>query len=94
MIEVGRSIGVALALAGVLTALSARPALAASGDLDTTFGGDGKVVTHFQDGGSASGVAIQADGKVVAVGSAGAGSPWPGTTRTGPRTRASAATGR
>ena len=71
MIGVGRSIGVALALAGVLTALSARPALAASGDLDTTFGGDGKVVTHFQDGGSASGVAIQADGKVVAVGSAG-----------------------
>jgi uncharacterized delta-60 repeat protein len=70
-IGVRSSIGVALGVAVGLTAMSVSPAFAASGDLDTTFGGDGKVVTHFQDGGSASGVAVQADGKVVAVGSAG-----------------------
>ncbi|MFL5797936.1 MAG: delta-60 repeat domain-containing protein [Actinomycetota bacterium] len=62
---------VALVLAGALTAMWAAPALAASGDLDATFGGDGKVVTHFEGGGSAGGVAIQADGKVVAAGSTG-----------------------
>ena len=46
-------------------------ALAASGDLDPTFGGDGKVTTNI--GGAlvndaAWGLAIQSDGKIVAVG--------------------------
>ena len=50
------------------------------GSLDTTFGGDGKVMTQFSAGpedvrrrlgSAASGVAIQADGKVVVVGSSG-----------------------
>ena len=43
------------------------------GTLDATFGGDGKVMTDFTSGGTdATGVAIQADGKIVAVGVAAA----------------------
>jgi uncharacterized delta-60 repeat protein len=44
----------------------------AEGDLDTTFGGDGKVITNFSshwDGASA--VAVQPDGKIVVAGEAG-----------------------
>jgi uncharacterized delta-60 repeat protein len=42
------------------------------GTLDTTFGGDGKVISNFTTGGDAAyRVAIQADGKIVAAGSAG-----------------------
>ena len=50
--------------------LSALPiaALAAAGDLDTTFDGDGKVSTVIGTFASAYGVAIQSDGKIVAVG--------------------------
>jgi uncharacterized delta-60 repeat protein len=40
-----------------------------NGSLDTSFSGDGKQTTDF-DGTGAEGVAIQADGKIVAVGSA------------------------
>jgi uncharacterized delta-60 repeat protein len=44
----------------------------ADGTLDTTFGGDGKVITNFTDGDDAAGdVVIQANGKVVAVGGSG-----------------------
>jgi uncharacterized delta-60 repeat protein len=44
------------------------------GTLDATFGGGGKVMTDFTAGGSgATGVAIQADGKIVVVGTAGQG---------------------
>jgi uncharacterized delta-60 repeat protein len=55
-----------------LSAALASPALAAPGDLDTSFGGDGRVTTNFTanfDG--AEGVAIQADGKIVAAGTSG-----------------------
>jgi uncharacterized delta-60 repeat protein len=46
-------------------------AFAAAGDLDTTFSGDGKFVTDFTTGDDlAYGVAIQADGKIVAAGQA------------------------
>ncbi|HEY7281563.1 MAG TPA: hypothetical protein VID47_08220 [Actinomycetota bacterium] len=45
---------------------SALPALASAGDLDPTFGHDGKVRVSSTDG--ASDVAIQPDGKTVAVG--------------------------
>jgi uncharacterized delta-60 repeat protein len=38
------------------------------GALDDTFGGDGKVVTHFGDNEAAYDVAIQPDGKIVAAG--------------------------
>ena len=44
----------------------------ADGTLDTTFGGDGRVTTNFtptEDG--VYGLAIQADGKIVAAGDAG-----------------------
>src|SRR5437867_2787417 len=64
--------GLVLILACVLTAMFASPALAASGHLDRRFGGDGKVITNFTAGfDGANAVAIQADGKIVAVGGAG-----------------------
>jgi uncharacterized delta-60 repeat protein len=42
------------------------------GSLDPTFGGDGRVLTQFEDGfgGGARSVAIQADGRIVAAGTA------------------------
>ena len=44
----------------------------ADGTLDTTFGGDGRVTTDFTGAEDAAwGVAIQADGKIVAAGDAG-----------------------
>lgn len=47
------------------------PVLAEIGDLDTTFGEEGKVVTSFgQYGGQAYTVALQHDGKILAAGSA------------------------
>ncbi|MFF1396789.1 calcium-binding protein [Streptomyces sp. NPDC058287] len=48
-------------------------ALAAPGDLDPSFGTGGKVTTDFGANDGAEGVALQADGKVVAVGNSGAG---------------------
>ena len=62
-----------LVLLSVFTAnvVLASPAVAAAGDLDTSFGGDGKVTTDFGGSGGASEVAIQPDGKIVAAGSAG-----------------------
>ena len=70
------------------------------GTLDASFGVDGKVRTGFASGSdSATGVAIQADGKIVVVGNPGQSrqprsSPSPATTATAPSTRASAATAR
>jgi uncharacterized delta-60 repeat protein len=61
---------VVLLQAGLLHLGFLPPALAAPGDLDPTFGGDGRVTTEF--GAccpSASGVALQADGKIVVAGS-------------------------
>ena len=45
------------------------------GTLDATFGGDGKVETGLWDQATASDVAIQADGKIVAAGEAAANRP-------------------
>jgi Domain of unknown function (DUF5122) beta-propeller len=53
--------------------LATAPATAAPGDLDQTFSGDGNETTDFAGGEAASDVALQADGKIVAVGSAGDG---------------------
>ena len=39
-----------------------------NGSLDTSFSGDGRQTTNFGGGGEANGVALQADGKIVAVG--------------------------
>ena len=45
-------------------------AIAAAGDLDSTFSGDGRQTTNFSPGrDEANGVAIQSDGKIVVVGS-------------------------
>jgi hypothetical protein len=68
-----------------------------SGALDPTFGGDGRVVTGFAGGGSrGEGVAIQADGRIVAGGTlftgAGPSSPWPATTPAVPWIQPSAGT--
>ena len=63
-----RSIVVVMSLASLPIGL-ARPAFAAAGDLDTSFSGDGKLTTDFgskQD--FALGLALQADGKIVAAG--------------------------
>ena len=41
-----------------------------NGTLDTTFGGDGRVTTAFEDHSTAVAVALQLDGKIVAIGEA------------------------
>ena len=51
-----------------LNVVLASPAAAAAGDLDGSFGGDGKVTTDFGAFDGANGVAIQPDGKIVAAG--------------------------
>ena len=59
------------ALAAVLAAAllaPAAPAIAAPGDLDSTFGGSGIQVTHFGPESAAFGIAIQPDGKIVTAG--------------------------
>ena len=50
-------------------------AIAAAGDLDTSFSGDGKQMTDFGFGADdgASGVVLQGDGKIVAAGTAAGG---------------------
>jgi uncharacterized delta-60 repeat protein len=61
------------ALLAVWLALAsfAQPAWAAPGDLDPSFGGDGKVTTNFSPGlDEGTDVAIQADGKIVVAGGA------------------------
>jgi uncharacterized delta-60 repeat protein len=68
----------AIAGALLLALGAASPALATGGDLDTTFGGDGKVTTDFTPGfDGASSVATQPGGKLVAVGTAGLDGPNP-----------------
>jgi uncharacterized delta-60 repeat protein len=56
--------------------VAAPGALAATGDLDTTFGVGGKTVTDFGFGGYdyATATAVQSDGKIVVAGRAGGGS--------------------
>jgi uncharacterized delta-60 repeat protein len=63
-----------LSVAGAAFALVFTTGLsAAAGDLDTTFDGDGKVLTDFAGGSNDRGfsVAIQADGKVLVAGESG-----------------------
>jgi uncharacterized delta-60 repeat protein len=56
---------IALAVALVVTPLASA---AAAGELDLTFAEDGRVLTDFGQNDILSGVALQADGKIVAVG--------------------------
>jgi uncharacterized delta-60 repeat protein len=61
---------VAALLVGLVVSAAAQ---AAPGDLDPTFSGDGMQTTDFGGGDLASGVVLQGDGKIVAVGQSGAG---------------------
>jgi uncharacterized delta-60 repeat protein len=63
-----RRAAIVLLQIGLLQLVFLPQAVAAAGDLDTTFGGDGRVVTGFAGGAFADAVAIQADGKIVAAG--------------------------
>jgi uncharacterized delta-60 repeat protein len=55
-------------LQAIVTAVAA-PGLTAGGDLDTSFGDDGKVTTRVtRQGNSATAVAIQPDGRIVVAG--------------------------
>jgi uncharacterized delta-60 repeat protein len=61
----------AILFTSLLILLNGYPARAVPGQLDSTFGGDGKVTTDFTSRRDvASSVAIQGDGKLVAVGTA------------------------
>ena len=61
----------AVLFASLLILLNGYPAQALPGQLDTSFGGDGMVTTDFTSGRDVGfSVAIQADGKIVAVGAA------------------------
>jgi uncharacterized delta-60 repeat protein len=63
--------GVIVLLTGLIQLTAIPSATAAAGDLDRSFGEDGKVTTFFGGPGSTSsieGIAVQSDGKVVAVG--------------------------
>jgi len=67
----GRRVAAMGSLAGALLLLSlvfSEGAQAAPGDLDLTFSGNGKQTTDFGDSDFANGVALQGDGKIVAVG--------------------------
>ena len=69
MTTIVRLAALATSVAALLAGVLAAPAHAAPGGLDSSFGGDGKVVTDFganDDGANA--VAVQPDGKTVAVG--------------------------
>jgi uncharacterized delta-60 repeat protein len=63
-----RVVGATLAI-GLTQVMLGSPALAVAGDLDPIFSGDGRMTTGFPGNADASGVAVQADGKIVAVGS-------------------------
>ena len=60
-----RTLAQFLIILGVASAVHAAP-----GDLDTTFSGDGKVLQTGLGSASTKAVAIQTDGKIVAVGTA------------------------
>jgi uncharacterized delta-60 repeat protein len=56
------------ALALLIVAMAALPAQAAAGDLDTTFGNGGTVITIMPNKGWGNQIAIQPDGKLVVAG--------------------------
>ena len=64
-----RSVGLLALTVALLAGLSSRPARAADGDLDSTFGSAGQVMTDLANSTDiANAVALQADGKIVVVG--------------------------
>jgi uncharacterized delta-60 repeat protein len=71
-----RRLAFVVVVVSTLSAIVCVVAIAAPGDLDRTFSGDGKVTTSFNSGwAGAGGVAIQADGKIVVAGSTGFSGP-------------------
>jgi uncharacterized delta-60 repeat protein len=54
---------------------AAGPATAAPGDFDTSFGGDGTVVSTFSEPSSGNAVAVQPDGSIVVAGGFGLNGP-------------------
>jgi uncharacterized delta-60 repeat protein len=70
---------VVMTAAGTILPIASPVSVAApnrAGDLDPTFGGDGKVTTNFRSGEELRNVAIDADGKIVVAGCTGGhGSP-------------------
>ena len=64
--DAGYSLAFGLPASGVSRAF---PAVAAPGDLDVSFSGDGKQTTDFGGSDLAAAVAVQADGKIVVAGS-------------------------
>jgi len=65
---VGRTV-IAPGMMVMVVVLGASAAVAAPGDLDTTFGSGGRVTTDVASNEGAGGVAVQADGKIVVAGS-------------------------
>jgi len=64
-----KRVSAAFLLALLVAATLVTGSVAAAGDLDSTFGGDGKVTTRFKGGPKTiGGVAVQPDGKIVVVG--------------------------
>ncbi|HEX2234269.1 MAG TPA: delta-60 repeat domain-containing protein [Thermoleophilaceae bacterium] len=70
--QLRRAAAAAILVAALWPLAAAAPAQAAAGDLDPSFGGDGRVTTGFPGGGDQFGqaVAIQSDGKIVVAGEA------------------------
>jgi uncharacterized delta-60 repeat protein len=58
-------------VAVIVSLVFSTAAMAVAGDLDPTFSGDGKQTTDFGGDDEATGVAVQPDGKIVAVGTLG-----------------------
>jgi uncharacterized delta-60 repeat protein len=70
--DLGRRLAGLLVLSSALVAMAGGDAFAAPGDLDRTFGGDGKVTSNFtlRDD-AAQALALQANGKIVLAGHVG-----------------------
>jgi uncharacterized delta-60 repeat protein len=66
-----------LAMMTVLIWLGKAPVLAADGDLDTTFGNGGRVITDVSGNDNLTDIALAPDGKIVAVGLTFAGTSSP-----------------
>jgi uncharacterized delta-60 repeat protein len=62
-----------ITISGLFLLAMPSPIEAAPGDLDPTFGSGGKVITPFGTDGAALAVAVQSDGKIVAVGPSNSG---------------------
>jgi uncharacterized delta-60 repeat protein len=65
-----RGVCVLVTVLGLMCVTATAPAVAFDGDLDSSFGSGGRVTTLFPGGSFANAVAVQSDGRIVAVGAA------------------------